>query len=368
MIYIILGTRAQLVKMAPIIKLLEEKKWPLKLIHTGQHKESIEDIASDFNIETDWYLIYNKKEEVKTILHAIKWLTVLATKLAFKTHSLLPNFEKSVDNIILVHGDTFSTIIGAILGKRLGVKVGHVESGLRSFNLLNPFPEEINRLITFKLTDIAFCPGQWAIDNLKRYNIKKINTINNTLLDSLLLACNSAPRSSYIIPEHEYAVVSIHRFENIFLRRNLEKIIDQLLHVAQEIYLIFILHPTTYKRLIKTGLIKRIEDNKNISLRERTGYFNFIKLIKSSSFVITDGGSNQEELSYLNKPTFLMRNTTERQEGLTKNVFLGKLSEESLISFLKITGSFKNENPSIIETLDSPSEIICQEISFAAKI
>ena len=367
MIYVILGTRAQLVKMAPVINLIEAKNWPIKLIHTGQHKESIDEICHDFKISADWHLLYRKSDEVKTISHALKWLTFLITKIIFKPLSLLPGADKSSNNIILVHGDTFSTVIGALLGKRLGIKVGHIESGLRSFNLFNPFPEEINRLITFRLMDIAFCPGQWAIDNLKKYNIKKINTINNTLLDSLRIAYASEAESGYMIPQHEYAVVSIHRFENIFLKKTFETIINQLLDISKEIHLVFILHPSTLKRLIKTGLITRIQNNKNISLRDRTGYFNFVKLISSCKFVITDGGSNQEELSYLNKPTFLMRKTTERQEGLNKNVFLGKLSKHSLVSFIDQIDNIERTKSILSQTPNSPSEIICQEISFAAQ-
>jgi UDP-N-acetylglucosamine 2-epimerase (non-hydrolysing) len=365
MIYIILGTRAQLVKMAPIIREIEKKKWPLTLIHTGQHKEAIQELRNDFQLKTEWHWIYSEAQEVKTITHAAKWLLTLITAIIFKPYSLLPGLNPSLNNIILVHGDTFSTVLGALLAKRTRIKVGHVESGLRSFNILNPFPEEINRLITFNLADIAFCPGQWSLKNLKPYkNLIKIDTENNTLLDSLKIALSSANNTSnYPIPKQDYAVVSIHRFENIFFTSQLKLIIHQLLEVSEKYHLIFVLHPSTHKRLNKTGLIKQLNDSPNIEIRERTGYLNFIQLLAQSRFVITDGGSNQEELSYLNIPTFLMRKTTERQEGLGDNVKIGNISADNLRIFIREIDTHTKKRPLLPS--NSPSKKICDEIAFA---
>ena len=366
MIYIILGTRAQLVKMAPVIREIEQRDWPLTLIHTGQHKEAIDELQNDFQLRTKWHWIYSEAQEVKTIAHAIKWLITLITAIIFKPYSLLPSFNPLLNNIILVHGDTFSTVLGALLAKRTHIKIGHIESGLRSFNILNPFPEEINRLIAFQLADIAFCPGQWALNNLKLHkNLVKIDTENNTLLDSLKIALSSEnDTNSYPIPKQEYAVVSIHRFENIFLTSQLKLIIKQLLEVSVKYHLIFVLHPSTLKRLNKTGIIKQLKESPNIELRERTGYFNFVQLLAKSRFVITDGGSNQEELSYLNIPTLLMRKTTERQEGLGDNVKIGNISADNLRNFI-IEIDFHTKKRPLLPS-NSPSKKICDEIAFAA--
>jgi UDP-N-acetylglucosamine 2-epimerase (non-hydrolysing) len=367
MIYIILGTRAQLVKMAPVIIEIEQQGWALTLIHTGQHKEGIEDLKNDFQIKTKWHWLYTKDQEVKTISHAFKWLITLISAIIFRPHSLLNKVDSLENNIILVHGDTFSTVLGALLGKRIGVKVAHIESGLRSFNYLSPFPEEINRLLTFSLADIAFCPGQWALNNLKNYNsLTTVNTENNTLLDSLKTAINSSDlQNNYPIPKANYGVVSIHRFENIFFTRRLNHIIDQLLEVSSHYPLIFVLHPSTIKRLNKTGLINKLTLNSNIELRERTGYFNFIRLLSHSRFVISDGGSNQEELAYLNIPTFLMRKNTERQEGLNANVHIGGISKNRLIAFISKLDN--NSERQQILPISSPSKIICQTIEFASE-
>ncbi|GAB4275778.1 MAG: UDP-N-acetylglucosamine 2-epimerase (non-hydrolyzing) [Methylomicrobium sp.] len=366
MIYIVIGTRAQLVKMAPVIKKIEERPWPLALLHTGQHKESISEICRDFRIVSPWHYLYRSTHEVKTIFHALKWLLSVLFVIAVKPYSLLPDYNNRDDHIILVHGDTFSTVIGALLGKRTGIPIAHIESGLRSFNWLNPFPEELNRLLTFRLIDMAFCPGKWAIGNLHRYKITKINTIHNTLLDALKIAVQSKTETHYPIPQRPYGVVSIHRFENIFFTRQFTLIIDQILSIADRYHLVFVLHPATHKRLQKTGLIDKLAHHQQIELRHRTGYFNFVKLLASSQFVITDGGSNQEELSYLNIPTFLMRKTTERQEGLGSSVSLGKLSDSALDDFLNRLSSGSNRNVDFLGFNDSPSDLICQHIAFAA--
>ncbi|MDP2177650.1 UDP-N-acetylglucosamine 2-epimerase [Methylicorpusculum sp.] len=356
--------------MAPVIKKIEFNNWPFLLINTGQHKEGIEEICRDFEIKTKWHYIYQNNDEVKTIFHAGKWLVKLFSRITLHPESLLSEYNKSDHNVIIIHGDTFSTVIGALIGRRLGIKVAHVESGLRSFNLLNPFPEEINRLLTFRLANIAFCPGSWAMNNLKKYShLKKIDTQNNTLIDSLSIALNKPIQLSdneYTIPANDYGVVSIHRFENIFLRNRLKTIVNQLQQIANHYPLIFVLHPATHKRLIKTNLLEALIKNKNIELRKRTGYFNFVKLLASSKFVITDGGSNQEELFYMNIPTFLMRNTTERQEGLSTNVFIGNFSEKSLESFLDQVKHYQKTEGLLLRPFESPTNLICNEIAFAS--
>ena len=368
MIYVILGTRAQLVKMAPIIRIMEAKNWPLKLIHTGQHRESMVELCQDFNIKTTWKELYHQEQEVNTIIQAILWLLALGVKIFFKPPAIFKDSCPDQD-IILVHGDTFSTVLGAIIGKRLGIKVAHIESGLRSFSLINPFPEEINRLLTFHLSNVAFCPGRWAVNNLSAYpKLTKINTHHNTILDTLRLALNNSCADGIAkIPDTEYGIVSLHRFENIFFNRRFRLIINQLLEVSTQYHLIFVLHPATRKRLMKTGLMHKLTNTSNIELRDRTGYFDFVKLMASSHFVITDGGSNQEELFYLGIPTFLMRKATERKEGLGQNICLGKYSAKNLDAFIKRikADDFRDNQPRLPST--SPAEIICHEISFAAK-
>ena len=357
MIYIIIGTRAQLIKMAPIIQLCESKKLPFTLIHTGQHFESLDEICKDFVINSPWQSLYHGKE-VSTLWQALLWSLSMARMLISNTfHS---KFIDNRDNhLILVHGDTLSTLLGAILGKRYKISVAHVESGLRSFNLFHPFPEEIIRLLVFRLSDIAFCPSEWAKNNLHNHSqLEAINTNGNTIIDSLNYI--SQKETEYPVPAEPYGVISIHRFENIFFRKHFKRILDQIITLSEQFKLVFVMHPATRKRLQKTGYLTILDVTPNIELRPRTSYNNFITLLSSSKFVISDGGSNQEELSILGIPTYLMRKSTERQDGLEKNIVLGKFSEENLNHFIKHLDefTFARETPQ-----SSPSEKILASLA-----
>ncbi len=361
MIYCIIGTRAQLIKMAPIIARIEEKSWPLRLIHTGQHLISMDDLRQDFSLKTPWiYLI--KKKEAKTIFSSLRWLLSLLYITLFKSKKIIPNANKSKD-IVLVHGDTFSTVIGALLGKTSGASVAHVESGLRSFNIWNPFPEELNRLITFSLSNIAFCPGAWAVNNLKSYKkLETINTQQNTLIDSLGIALKHIQKRKRAETDKKYAVVSIHRFENIYNKERFQFIIDAVLRAAEEFQVIFVMHPVTEKRLKKTALLTALSSNKNIKLKPRSGYIEFVALLSESSFVITDGGSNQEELAYLKIPTLLMRKATERPEGLGQNVSLSNYSSRITNDFFFSIKQRGRHTPKIDVPNPSPTNIIINSI------
>lgn len=333
MITCILGTRAQLIKMAPLIKRIEENGWPVRLLHTGQHVQNMQETCAEFGIQSQWHSLYTG-HEVNTIPQAFKWLVYLLLQAIFNPKKHLPQSTQKND-IVLVHGDTFSTVLGALMGKMAHMQVAHIESGLRSFNIWHPFPEELSRLLTFRMTDLAFCPGQWACDNLQRYRgITTINTGSNTLIDTLRLAQQVNRQAQKAVRVMPYAVCSIHRFENIYQQATFAHIIKLLILMSQSYPLVFVLHPTTKKRLLKTGLMQTLAATPNIELTERMGYADFVHLISHSHFVVTDGGSNQEELSYLGIPTLLMRKTTERQEGLGVNTVISDFSEKTIQEFL----------------------------------
>jgi UDP-N-acetylglucosamine 2-epimerase (non-hydrolysing) len=330
MIYVIIGTKAQLIKMAPIMIELQQRKIKYFFIFSGQHKETIDDLLVNFNIKKPDIILY-KGKDITNIFQAVIWIF----RVLIKTFSLKEKIYSKKKSIILTHGDTFTTVLGALIGKFFNIKVAHIESGLRSFNFFNPFPEEINRVITFYLTDYYFAPNDWAVSNLKRFKGKKFNTDRNTLYDSLKLAIKNEDIIKLELPPCKYVVISIHRFENIFDSNRLKNIVKILNEISKKFYLIFILHLPTLKNLKKFGLIAKLDSNKNIELRKRMDYFSFIKLIYHSEFIISDGGSNQEECYYLNKPCLLLRNKTERIEGIGENVLLSNYKREKINYFVK---------------------------------
>jgi UDP-N-acetylglucosamine 2-epimerase (non-hydrolysing) len=352
MIHVIIGTKAQLIKMAPILKTLKMEGIDYNYISTGQHKATIDDILANFAIKKPDYVLYDGKD-ITSVFQMLIWgiknlfKTVLHKKVIFK------NDKKG---IVLVHGDTFSTLLGAVMGKIGGLKVAHVESGLRSFNLFHPFPEEITRLLTFRLSDYMFCPGEWAQNNLVKYNGIKINTQLNTLYDSLRFALPAIENLTGVeIPNKPYGVVTLHRFENLYNYEAVNRIVSIVESISQQHFLVFILHKPTEIKLKKFKFYAALDNNPNIELRERYDYFKFIKLILEADFVISDGGSNQEECYFLGKPILLLRKATERHEGLSENCVLSRYDPIVIDEFINHIGSYQHE---LKQLSFSPSKII----------
>jgi UDP-N-acetylglucosamine 2-epimerase (non-hydrolysing) len=234
-------------------------------------------------------------------------------------------------HIVLTHGDTFTTWLGALMGRLTGTRVMHVEAGLRSFNLLRPFPEELNRLITFRLAHYYACPGDWAVANLRRYRGTKIDTVTNTQLDTLRFGLDHLEGAEVELPDAGYVVASIHRYENIFKRERFDEIVRVLERVAERFRVLFILHPATRGQIEKFGYRERLERNPHIDLLPRLEYLPFLKAVTRSEFVVTDGGGNQEELSYLGKPVLILRNETERREGIGANALVATSLDDAVV-------------------------------------
>jgi UDP-N-acetylglucosamine 2-epimerase (non-hydrolysing) len=357
MIICLIGTRAQLIKMAPIILELERRQIPLHLVLTGQHRETMEQLFSDFGIRIKRLYLY-EGTEITGIAQMGVWFLRCLMKCLTEREKYLPRSKQKRD-VILVHGDTFSTLLGAIAGKIRGIKVAHIEAGLRSRNIFHPFPEELTRLAVSRLSYFSFCPGEWAYDNLKEHSTIRVDTHHNTLIEAVDLALKSSSDSCDSRVE-EFGVVSIHRFENILNAGGLTRILDLVEKAAEKYPLIFVLHPATRKRLIEFGLFARLESNPNIELVPRMGYIEFVGLLKRAKFVISDGGGNQEELSYLGVPTLLMRKATERQEGLNSTATLCRYDKGVLEQFLANL-SRTHQTIRAIET--SPSGIIVDTLA-----
>ena len=315
--------------MAPILRELEARDCQYHLVLTGQHNETMDELLAQFQVRSKPQHLRNGPDITGIGQMALWFVRTLRALISRRAE-----FVSTGQNVFVVHGDTFSTLLGAVAGRLFRVRVAHVESGLRSFNWFHPFPEELTRLAVFRLSDIAYCPNTWAEKNLRNYQLEKVNCGQNTLLDAVRFAL-AQPRHVQSLCEHaHYGVVSIHRFENIFSRKQFCKILDLLEIMAVNRPLIFVLHPATKKKLDQFGLMDRIAGNQRFILRSRMGYIPFLQLLTKSSFVVTDGGSNQEELSYLGIPTLLMRRATERTEGLDSNVVISNFQEKKVREFL----------------------------------
>lgn len=334
MIHFVIGTRAQFFKMAPIMRECERRGYEWRWIYTAQHKDTIDNALKTFEIKSPDYTLFNWDTEAKTMSKMWYWFGKTLLQLS-KGKKILDGYTGK-KHIVLTHGDTLTTWWGALLGKLNGCKVMHVESGLRSFNLFKPFPEEINRLITFRLSDVYACPGEWAMNNLEKYKGVKLNTVENTQMDVLRFGLEKCESAEIDIPKSKYVIASLHRYENIFNEDRFEEIVTRTEEIAEKFEVYWVQHPATKEQLEKLAHLKeRLLENNNITLLPRLEYLQFIKMIKHSEFVITDGGGNQEELFHLGKPTLIFRNETERQEGLGQTAIISKLDKGIIDDFMK---------------------------------
>ncbi len=345
------GLRRSSLKWRPSWWKLQNRNIPYNFIFSGQHQATVRNIREEFGLKDPDITLYTGKD-ITGIVQMLLW-SIRIVLFSLRNPGRVWKGDKN--GIVLNHGDTFSTLLGTLLARIAGHRSAHVESGLRSFNLFHPFPEEITRILTFKLSSIYFAPGAWALANLKKYRGIKVDTNHNTLLDSLRISEEAVTESVVDIPRETFAVVSIHRFENIFSRAKLAKIVNLLVQISKTTPLLFILHKPTEKNLIKYGLIRQLDDCPAIELRPRYSYFQFIKLIKHASFVVTDGGSNQEECYYIGKPCIILREASERQEGLGLNAIICNFDYELIRQVADKPGAYRTApvTPGV-----SPSAII----------
>lgn len=314
----VIGTRAQLVKVAPILQSASRIGLPHTVWLSGQHQESMKDLFADFEISSEMQGVGEGGERA-TIASLFAWLP--RASLACFRYVRKCGLQRTGCPLVIVHGDTLSTLVSAYAGKWAGGEVVHLESGLTSDRLFDPFPEEMLRRLTFRVTDYAVCPNDAAVRRMNRYDCKEVlDTRENTILDSVRYALKKRARNS---PHNEsYFVASIHRVSNIYKKAVLRQILDELVSISRLGEVRFVLHPATKKRLLKTGLWNVLQSAPMIRLEPRMAYSRFLSLIAGARGVFSDGGSNQEELSYLGVPTVLFRSRSERPDGLYKNVIL----------------------------------------------
>ncbi|MGM0504858.1 MAG: UDP-N-acetylglucosamine 2-epimerase [Bacteroidota bacterium] len=321
-IAVILGTRAQMIKMAPVLQTLDKYGLKYWFLHTGQHDDTFDDLRKEFNIRKP-DTVASGANETNTLGKLLKWIGSATTETLLTKRRLLPVRK----GVVLVHGDTLSTIWGSILGRFTRNKVVHIEAGLRSKRLLHPFPEEIVRRLTGLLATHHACPGKEAVNNLGGYSEYIRNTQGNTLVDSVSYALQSGYHSEQM-PNTQYAIASIHRAETLYNNNRLHRAIQIIESLAEDRLILVVGHPSLLARLKNSGLISRLEGHHRIEIIPRMPYTPFINLLANANLLATDGGSNQEESSYLGIPTLILREATERPEGLGSNATLIGLSVE----------------------------------------
>ena len=302
----VVGARPNFMKVAPIVAAMKRattKFHPL-VVHTGQHY----DAAMSDSFFRDLAL-----PEPDT------HLGVGSASHAAQTAAVMERFEPVVlaekPDWVLVVGDVNSTLACALVCVKLGIKVAHVEAGLRSRD--RTMPEEINRLLTDQIADLLLTPSSDADANLRAEGIpaERIRLVGNVMIDSLLQNLERA-RASQIkselgVGDSDYAVLTLHRPSNVDQRETFARILSALESITKNFPVIFPVHPRTRKTIAELGLSDRVASMKNLRLIDPLGYLDFLNLYSSARLVLTDSGGIQEETTFLKIPCLTLRENTE---------------------------------------------------------
>lgn len=354
-LFFFIGTTAELIKMMPVMQACHQRGLAFHLIASGQN-----------DIERSELLRYCGKTRPDLVLHTgairknalglVLWFIKTALLSIWRLRPVFSQIRWG-QGILVIHGDTVSTVMGALLGKLYGLKVAHVEAGLRSFDFFHPFPEEIDRVITSCLADIHFCPNAWSVSNIKAKRGEKIDTGHNTLLDALAVAQteNNVSQRVNQLRREPYFVFVMHRQENLLNDELVRTLVEKIIQQSKETHCVFILHHLTEVALDRLGLLEKLKHVKTITAVHRMPYVEFMQLLSTAEYVVTDGGSNQEECYYLGKPCLVLRKVTERTEGLGQNVVLSKLDPEIIDDFLANPDIYANPP---VKAINSPSAIV----------
>ena len=355
----VIGTRAQLIKIAPVLRLAADKRLRHSVWFTGQHDESIDDLIKDFGLRSI-FVLPEKRRERSSIGKLLVWIPATTYRCFRYAESVRILTEKRP--LVVVHGDTLSTWLGAVAGGWGGGDIVHLESGLTSGKWSDPFPEELLRRLTFRRSRYALCPNAEAAQRMRRYKgCVVVNTEENTLLDCVRFAVGDAPFSSRS-DESKPLVVSIHRFQNIYNKAALTTIVDEILRAADLIPVQFILHPPTERRLRHYHLFEKLDGHHGIELLARKPYTEFLSMLQQARAVLSDGGSNQEELSYLGVPTILYRERSERSDGIGKNIVFRNGIQGCLREFIETGGVDRLRRAPQISDSIQPSKITVEAL------
>ena len=323
----ILGARPQFIKAGSVSReIAKHPEIQEVIVHTGQHY--------DANMSDVFF------EEMK-IPKPNYFLGIGGKSHGAMTGQMIEKIEevalKENPNWFMVYGDTNSTLAGAIVASKLHIKLAHVEAGLRSFNM--KMPEEINRILTDRVSDILFCPTQTAVENLKKEGFpfstangkQRVVNIGDVMKDGAVFYKQFAKKPlSLSTVADDYILCTIHRAENTDNSQRLKAIFQALNEIAKEKQVILPLHPRT-KKIIE-NLEFRIE---NLTIIEPVGYLEMVWLIDNSSLVMTDSGGLQKEAYFFNKPCITLRDETEWVELVENgfNILVGANKEKIVSTF-----------------------------------
>ncbi len=330
LIHLIVGARPNFMKMAPLYRELSlySDRYEPQIIHTGQHYDEqmskffFNDLAMP---EPSAYLNVGSGTQGKQTARIIE-----------RYEDLILAGDKP--DLVIVAGDVNSTIACALVAKKLYIPVAHLEAGLRSYD--DRMPEEINRVLTDRISDILLTPSLDANNNLEKEGIdpEKIYFVGNIMIDSLIAHKDKAVNSNIfhqlnMSPNEKYALVTLHRQSNVDEYEGLKMLLTSLEIIGRKIKIIFPMHPRTRKNIYDLGLSSFLNTNSDIIFTDPLGYLDFLKLEMNAKFILTDSGGIQEESTYFGVPCLTLRENTERPITITEGTnHLVDLNVESIVN------------------------------------
>lgn len=328
-ITVFIGTKAQYIKTAPLLRLMDSEGAPYRLVDSGQHAGIAVGMRRDLGVrEPDFS--FGSDADVTTIRGAIRWSLSVARHL-WSARKLREEVFQMRRGICIVHGDTPSTLLSMLLAKRAGLKVAHLEAGLRSGDLLNPFPEELIRIVVMRWADLCYAPTPEDEANLRA--MRRHGTIvpleSNTSVEAVRFALGELSEGMGSGP----AVVTMHRVENLRSRARVEGFVEMLAKLRRKHEVTFVVHGPTQAVLERMGMVDRIRDM-GVRMVPLVPHDEFLEMIAAAPLVVIDGGSIQEECGYLGVPTLLWREATERSHGIGQNVVLSHHDQAVVDDFL----------------------------------
>jgi len=324
-VMLVIGARPQIIKSAPIIReASRDAEIALQLVHTGQHY--------DFEMSR---VFFGELELPDPVVN----LGVGSGSHAWQTGKMLIELEKTIQelepDLVLVPGDTNSTLAGALAAVKLHVSVAHVEAGARSYDVR--MPEEVNRRLTDHCSRMLFAATENCVKNLWKEGIREdlIYFTGDSMYDALLRHMTEALRSRIVkelnLEAGEYAVLTAHRPENVDDAEALRGIMDAMIEL-KELSIVFPVHPRTMERLQAAGLLQRVRKAENVKLVDPVGYHDMLRLVKDAKMIFTDSGGLQKEAFWLHSLCITLREKTEWMETvqLGANMLVGN-SRESIV-------------------------------------
>ncbi|MEC2309911.1 UDP-N-acetylglucosamine 2-epimerase (non-hydrolyzing) [Bacillus atrophaeus] len=323
----VFGTRPEAIKMAPLV--LELRKYQeieSYVTVTAQHRQMLDQVLEAFHIKPDYDLNIMKERQT---------LSEITSNALLKLDKL---FNEIKPDIVLVHGDTTTTFAGSLAAFYHQITVGHVEAGLRTGNKYSPFPEELNRQLTGSIADLHFAPTDQAMQNLLREN-KNPETIfvtGNTAIDAL----NTTVREGYShsvldrLGEDKMILLTAHRREN--LGQPMENMFKAISRIVEEFHDVQVVYPVHLNPAVREAAAKHFGDLDRVHLIEPLEVIDFHNFASKAHFILTDSGGVQEEAPSLGKPVLVLRDTTERPEGVKAGTLkLAGTDEETIYHLAK---------------------------------